>query len=75
MATIDVYANNNFNMIDASVWYGTVEVANASQIIISNGVDETIYSGRFTYDSSGVHGTLTGITELVYGYTAGPRLV
>ncbi len=64
MATIYLYTN--LNMHNASVYYGTVLEATASEIAISNGVDQTIYLGNFTYDASGaVHGTLNTIYSYV----------
>ena len=72
MATVYIYSSLNMN--SASVFYGTVLVANASEIVISDGVDETIYSGSFGYDPTRsiygaelVYGTLTGITEYHLG--------
>ena len=65
MATVYLYSN--LNMHNASVYYGTVLQATATEITISNGVDETIYQGNFTYDAAGVHGTL----NTIYSYTNG----
>ena len=64
MATVYLYTN--LNMHNATVYYGTVLEATASEIAISNGVDQTIYLGNFTYDASGaVHGTLNTIYSYV----------
>ena len=72
MAVIDIYGS--INMLDAAVWYGSVLEHTASDIIISNGVNETVYYGSFSYDAYGtVSGTLTGITEInngAYQYVA-----
>jgi hypothetical protein len=78
MATIDVYSP--FNMSNPTIYYGTVVEATATTIVISNDVDETIYSGNFGYNpailidgETEVTGTLTGITEIndgVYAYVA-----
>lgn len=64
MAVIDIYSS--IDMVDASVWYGSVVESTASQIIISNAVDEEVYSGSFGYNSAvtiggepEVYGTLT----------------
>jgi hypothetical protein len=72
MAT--VYFYKDINMHAATVWYGTVIEHDAGQIVISNGVDETIYTGNFSYDQYGyVYGTLTGMAEIengAYAYVA-----
>jgi hypothetical protein len=73
MATIDVYSP--FDMSNPTIYYGTVVEATATTIIISNDVDETIYSGNFGYNpdvlidgQTEITGTLTGITEINDGF-------
>ena len=68
MATIDIYGN--IDMVDAAVWYGSVEAATASEIVITAGGNETVYYGSFGYNpaimidgAEEVYGTLTGVTE------------
>jgi serralysin len=66
MATVSFY--KDINMHAPTIWFGTIVDHNAGQIVISNGVNETIYSGNFTYDQNGlVFGTLTGVTEIENG--------
>lgn len=66
MASAQIYSS--INMLDASVWYGTVVAATASVIQIVGGRNQTNYYGNFSYDGTGrVYGTLTGTTEIENG--------
>ena len=69
MTTVAVDAP--LNMHTLNTWYGSLVVANASEIEISNGSLAGIYYGNFTYDASGnVQGTWTSYKEFFSGYVA-----
>jgi len=66
MATIQISANAN--MLDVDTWYGTLAEYNSSEIVIESGAFASIYTGSFTYDTSGnVYGTLTGFSNTESG--------
>lgn len=57
-------AYQSINMAGSSVWRGSVQVANSSRIVISDGVTEGVYTGDFAYNQYGeVFGSLTGYEQ------------
>src|ERR1700677_2571702 len=66
MANIQIASS--VNMLGAVTWEGAVTSYNASEITISNGTLQGVYTGNFTYDGTGnVNGTLTGYTQTIDG--------
>lgn len=66
MATIKAYLPaKNWGL---STSYGTVLQADANKIVISDGINESVYIGNFTYDAWGnVFGTLNGYQDYQLG--------
>ena len=66
MATVIAY--EPIDMIDVEVFFGDVLQADANTIIVSNGIQKSVYTGSFIYDIFGnVYGTLSGYTEYYQG--------
>ena len=70
MARVQLYQATNFH--DIEFWYGEVEQADASRIVISDGSLKAIYKGNFSYDAWGEpYGVLTGYEVTDQGTTLG----
>jgi len=66
MARVQVYQATNF--YDAVFWYGEVERADTSRIVLSDGSFTTTYRGSFSYDAwDEPYGVLTGFEETYLG--------
>jgi Ca2+-binding RTX toxin-like protein len=66
MATIQF--SSSANMHNVVTVFGNATVHDADHIVIVAGAIESIYTGSFSYDSTGnVFGTLTGLTNIVSG--------
>jgi hypothetical protein len=66
MATVQVSSSGNIYQMQ--VWYGTLVSYDSNHIIIAAGGLEAIYTGNFSYSTTGeVYGTLTGYVSLFNG--------
>jgi hypothetical protein len=66
MATVQISASLNLHSL--STWYGTVAVANSTEIEVVNNPLVGTYRGSFSYNAQGiVSGTLTSFTESLSG--------
>jgi Ca2+-binding RTX toxin-like protein len=64
----NILVSSPLNMHNVTTSYGTVTSYDASELTITIGSLQVIYTGSFTYDGSGnVFGTLTGLEELLAG--------
>jgi Ca2+-binding RTX toxin-like protein len=64
----NILVSSQLNMHDVTTSYGTVTSHGTSELTITIGSLQAIYTGSFTYDGSGnVFGTLTGLEELLTG--------
>ena len=70
VATIQI--SSSLDMLTVSTWYGTITVADSTEIQIENGPLVGTYYGSFSYNAQDdVFGTLSGFTE---SYTGLPQI-